>query len=45
MDNGEGMRAMIQDEIRRISALEERVIFKELMEQVFLSVYETNEEM
>ncbi len=45
MDNGEGMRAMIQDEIQRISALEERVIFKELMEQVFLSVYETNEEM
>ena len=45
MDNGEGMRAMIRDEIRRISALEERVVFKELMEQVFLSVYETNEEM
>lgn len=45
MDNGEGMRAMIRDEIRRISALEERVAFKELMEQVFLSVYETNEEM
>ncbi len=29
MDNGEGMRAMIRDEIRRISALEERVGFKD----------------
>lgn len=39
------MREMIREEIRSISSLQERVIFKELMEGVFLSLYETNERM
>lgn len=38
----ETMREMIQKEIQSISGLEERVAFKELMESVFLSLYETN---
>jgi hypothetical protein len=43
--NAEEMKRMIQDEIKSIRSLEERVIFKELMEGVFLSLYETNEQM
>lgn len=39
------MKAMIQKEIQSISSLEERVAFKELMEGVFLSLYETNLKM
>jgi len=41
----ETMREMIQKEIQSISSLEERVAFKELMESVFLSLYETNLKM
>lgn len=41
----ETMREMIQKEIRSIGSLEERVAFKELMEGVFLSLYETNLKM
>lgn len=41
----ETMKEMIQKEIRSISCLEERVAFKELMEGVFLSLYETNLKM
>lgn len=38
----ETMKEMIQKEIQSIAGLEERVVFKELMEGVFLSLYETN---
>lgn len=41
----ETMKEMIQKEIQSISSLEERVAFKELMEGVFLSLYETNLKM
>lgn len=39
------MKKMIQKEIQSISGLEERVVFKELMEGIFLSLYETNARM
>lgn len=45
MMNAEEMRRMIQKEIHSINNLEERVVFKELMENVFLSLYEVNEQM
>lgn len=45
MINAEEMRAMIQNEIHSISNLDERVVFKELMEGVFLSLFEMNEQM
>ena len=38
----EAMKEMIHKEIQSIAGLEERVVFKELMEGVFLSLYETN---
>lgn len=41
----ETIKKMIQKEIQSISGLEERVVFKELMEGVFLSLYETNLKM
>lgn len=41
-DNMETMKEMIRREIRSIGSLEERVAFKELMERVFLPLYETN---
>ena len=44
-DGVETMKAMIQKEIQMIAGLEERVAFKELMEGVFLSLYETNLDM
>lgn len=45
-DNGmEAVKEMIQREIQSIAGLEERVVFKELMEGVFLSLYETNRKM
>ncbi len=45
-DNGmESMKEMIQQEIQSITSLKERVIFKELMEGVFLALYETNQKM
>lgn len=45
-ENGmEVMKEMIQKEIQTITGLEERVVFKELMEGVFLSLYETNLKM
>lgn len=43
--SAEGMWRMIQNEIRLISNLEERVIFKGLMENVFLSLYQVNEQI
>lgn len=45
MDNREEMRQMIRKEIHSINNSEERVLFKELMEGVFLSLYETNQKM
>ncbi|MDE6641376.1 MAG: hypothetical protein K2K63_12715 [Acetatifactor sp.] len=41
----ETMKEMIQKEIQSIVGLEERVAFKELMEGVFLSLYDTNLKM
>lgn len=37
------MEEMIRDSINRIGSLDERVAFKELLEGVFLELYETNE--
>lgn len=45
MISAEEMREMIQNEIHSISNLDERVAFKELMEGVFLSLFEMNEQM
>ncbi len=39
------MKEMIHREIQSIPGLEERTVFKALMEEVFLAVYETNEQM
>ena len=44
-DSMDVMKEIIQKEIQSISSLEERVIFKNLMEGVFLSLYDTNREM
>ena len=44
-DGMDVMKEIIQKEIQSISSLEERVIFKNLMEGVFLSLYDTNREM
>ncbi len=41
----DGMKEIIQREIQSIDSLKERVAFKELMEGVFLSLYETNLQM
>ena len=41
-ENIEIMKEMIQNEIQSIHSLSERVAFKELMEGVFLGLYETN---
>lgn len=45
MNRTEEMKELIRREIQSIGSLEERVAFKGLMEQVFLSLYETNEQM
>lgn len=45
MDHNNDMKEMIRKEIRSISSLEERVAFKDLMEGVFLALYEVNEKM
>ncbi len=45
MDRQEQMKQMIREEIHSISSLEQRVILKDLMEGVFLSLFETNERM
>ncbi|MEY8356567.1 hypothetical protein AALB39_24890 [Lachnospiraceae bacterium 54-53] len=45
MDQIEEMKAMIREEIQSISSLEERIAFKNLMEGVFLELYETNVRM
>lgn len=39
------MEEMIKEEISRISGLQERVVFKDIVERLFLSLYETNQEM
>lgn len=39
------MEEIIKNEVNRISGLKERVAFKDIVEQVFLSLYETNQEM
>jgi len=39
------MKQMIRNEIQSIGNMGERVVFKELMEEIFLSLYETNEQM
>ena len=44
-DGMDVMKEIIQKEIQSISSLEERVIFKNLMEGVFLSLYDTNRKM
>lgn len=41
----EAVREWIQKEIQSIAGLKERVVFKELMEEVFLSLYETSRSM
>lgn len=45
MNQIEDMRQLIRDEIQNISSLEERVHFKDMMEGIFLALYETNERM
>ncbi len=45
MDHLEEMKSMIRDEIQSINNLEERIVFKSLMEGVFLELYETNVKM
>ena len=45
MNQKEDMREMIRREIQSISVIEERVAFKNLMERVFLALYDTNEQM
>ena len=45
MNQSNDMKELIRGEIQKIGNLQERVAFKDLMEQVFLSLYETNEEM
>ena len=45
MDQMEEMKAMIREEIHSIGNLEERIVFKSLMEGVFLELYETNMKM
>ena len=42
MEKSNDMKEMILKEIQSIPSLEERVIFKNLMEEVFLELYETN---
>lgn len=39
------MEEMIKEEISRIGGLPERVVFKDVVERLFLSLYETNQEM
>ena len=39
------MEEMIKKEISQIGNLNERVVFKDIVEQIFLSLYETNQEM
>lgn len=39
------MEEMIKEEISRINGLQERVVFKDIVERLFLSLYETNQEM
>lgn len=39
------MEEMIKKEVSRIGGLQERVVFKDIVEQIFLSLYETNQEM
>ena len=38
------MKEMILKEIQSIPAIEERILFKNLMEEVFLELYEKNEQ-
>lgn len=45
MGRTEDIKEMIRKEIQSIENLKERVAFKELMEGVFLALYETNETM
>lgn len=45
MSQIENMKEMIRCELQTISSLEDRVALKELMERVFLPLYETNLEM
>lgn len=45
MNQKEDMREMIRREIQSIRVIEERVAFKNLMEGVFLALYDTNEQM
>lgn len=39
------MEEMIKKEINQISSLKERVVFKDIVERLFLALYETNQEM
>ncbi len=45
MNQIEDMKEMIRREIQTIPSLKERVVFKDMMEGVFLALYEKNEEM
>ena len=45
MKKSNSMKEMILKEIQSIPAIEERILFKNLMEEVFLELYEKNEQM
>ena len=45
MDRREDIQEMIRREIQSISVLEERIAFKDMIEGVFVSLYDKNEEM
>ena len=45
MEHTEQIKEMIRNEIQSIDSLKERIAFKELMEGVFLTLYEANERM
>ena len=39
------MEELIKRKVNQITDLKERVAFKDIVEQIFLSLYETNKEM
>lgn len=45
MEQSDKMKALIRAELQSIRDLGERTVFKDLMEGVFLSLYETNQQM
>lgn len=45
MEKSDHIKELILKEIQSIPSIEERVVFKNLMEEVFLELYETNKQM